>query len=457
MNPLKKAIILPIILIGAVAFVVSQVRSKKTIEHEEVTFPVKTVDVITVQKIPFRGRALAFGNVEPAVLLKSKPEVSGKIIYRHPDLKKGASLKKGTVVLKIETTSYKMSLNQSQASLASTQSSLKQLEIEEKSTRRSLTIAQKNLSVGQKELQRVQQIWQKRLIARSTVDAEEQKVLQLRSQVEDIQGKLDAYASRKASSKALINQSKSQVNQNKDTLGRTEIRLPFDARIGTVSVEKGEFVAAGSTLFEASGTKAVEITAQLPSRQFRPLIASLGSGKMNIAAPSELSSIIPRMKLTAMVSLVNDSAGSIPWSGELVRISESIDPTRDTIGLVVAVNDPYGEVIPGKRPPLLKGMYTAVEFLSPAKAELVIPRKAVHQGRVYVAKDNKLTIRPVEVRYAQGDLVVLDGGLEAGEQIIITDIIPVIEGLPLKPIVNEAYQYKMKHDAARTNIKGENK
>ena len=458
MNPFKKAIILPIIVIGAVALVVSQVKSKKPIEHEEATFPVKTVEVINVQKIPFRGRALAFGNVEPAVLLKSKPEVSGKITYRHPDLKKGASLKKGTVVLKIETTSFKISLNQSKASLASTRSSLKQLEAEEKSTRRSLAIAQKNLSVGLKELQRVQQIWNKRLIARSTVDAEEQKVLQLRSQVEDIQGKLNTYASKKASTNAQINQSESQVDQSEDTLGRTEIRLPFDARIGTVSVEKGEFVSAGSTLFEASGTQAVEITAQLPSRQFRPLISSLGSGKMmNIASPSDLSSIIPRMKLDAKVSLVNDSAGSLPWNGELVRISETIDPTRDTIGLVVAVNDPYGEVIPGKRPPLLKGMYTAVEFLSPAKTELVIPRKAVHQGRVYVAKDKKLSIRPVQVRYAQGDLVVLESGLEEGEQIIITDVIPVIEGLPINPIVNKALQNKLKHDSARTSAKGETK
>ncbi|HIO91342.1 MAG TPA: efflux RND transporter periplasmic adaptor subunit, partial [Leucothrix mucor] len=438
-----------------IAFVVIQVKSKAPIEHEEATFPARTVEVITVEKMPFRARALAFGNVEPAVLLKSKSEVSGKISYRHPELKKGASIKKGTVVLRIEPTSYKFSLNQSKAGLASSQSSLKQLETEEKSTRRSLNIAQKNLNVGLKELGRIKQIWNKRLIARSALDAEEQKVLQLRAQVEEIKGKLASYTSRKAATKAQITQSRSQVNQSKDTLGRTEIRLPFDARIGTVFIEKGEFVSPGGVLFEASGTQAIEITAQLPTRQFRPLLSGLGNRKISFSNPADFSRIVSKMKLQADVSLVNDTDKESPWQGELVRISESIDPTRDTIGLVVAVNNPYSGVIPGKRPPLLKGMYTAVEFLAPSREALVIPRKAMHQGRVYLVdpSTNKLMIKAVEISHRQGDLVIIKSGLKQGDQLIISDVIPVIEGLPLKPILNQAYEKSLRHKAARTKEK----
>ena len=51
-----------------------------------------------------------------------------------------------------------------------------------------------------------------------------------------------SYSSRKAATTAQISQSRSQVNQSTDTLGRTEVRLPFDARIGAVFVEKGEFI-----------------------------------------------------------------------------------------------------------------------------------------------------------------------------------------------------------------------
>ena len=444
----KSFIFLPLILIAAIAFVVFQVKSKAPIEHKETGYPVKAVEVITIKKLPFRARAVAFGNVEPAVTLKVKSEVSGKIIYSHPDLKKGASIKKDTVVLRIEPTTFNINLNQSKAGLAGSQSSLAQLQTEEKSTKRALTIAKSNLNIGLKEVKRIQSLWDKRLIARSTLDKEEQKVLSLRQQVQDIQGKLSSYSSRKAATRAQIKQSKSQVDKSQDTLGRTEIRLPFDARIGTVYVEKGEFTAAGGgDLFEALGVQAVEINAQLPSKQFRPLVSGLGtgnSGSISLTNPESLQAVLSKLNLEARVRLVGDVNQETVWEGKLIRLSESIDPVRDTIGLVIGIDNPYEGVIPGIRPPLLKGMYTSVELFSPAKPMLVLPRKAVHQGRVYIATiDNTLAIRPIKVRFTQGNLVVISDMNETvkeGDKIIISDVIPVIEGMPVKTIAANDYE-----------------
>jgi len=450
---IKSFIFLPLILGGAIAFVVMQVKSKPPIEHEEAKFPVKAVEVITVKQIPFRARAMAFGNVEPATVLRAKSEVSGKISYIHPKLKKGASLKKGTVILRIEPTSFELSLNQSKAGLAGSRSSLAQLETEEKSTKRALNISQKNLNVGLKELNRIKTLWDKRIISRSTLDKEEQKVLSLRQQVQDIQGKLASYKSRKAATRAQINQSKSQVDQSKDTLGKTEVRMPFDARIGKVSIEKGEFVGAGGLLFEALGVQAVEITAQLPTKQFRPLIAGMGKRgeannvSMNLNNPSSIQAALIRMNLEARVRLVGDSSDASVWDGQLIRLSESVDPTRDTLGLVIAVDKPYEGIIPGKRPPLLKGMYTSVELFSPARPSLIVPRKAVHQGRVYIATDeNELKVQAVHILFLQGDMVVLDSEKDAalvGKKIIISDVIPVMEGLPLKTIAADDYENEL--------------
>ncbi|MEE9334433.1 MAG: hypothetical protein V3U65_10115 [Granulosicoccaceae bacterium] len=449
----KSFIFLPLILGGAIAIVVMQVKSKPPIEHKEAKFPVKAVEVITVKQIPFRARAMAFGNVEPATILKVKSEVAGKLSYIHPKLKRGASLKKGTIVLRVEPTSFELSLNQSKAGLAGSQSSLAQLQTEEKSTNRALSISRKNLNVGLKELERIKTLWDTRVIARSTLDKEEQKVLSLRQQVQDIQGKLASYESRKAATRAQINQSKSQVDQSKDALGKTEVRLPFDARIGKVSIEKGEFVGAGGLLFEALGVQAIEITAQLPTKQFRPLIAGMGKRgeantvSMNLNNPSSIQTALSTLNLEARVRLVGDSSDASVWDGQLIRLSESVDPTRDTLGLVIAVDKPYEGIIPGKRPPLLKGMYTSVELFSTARSSLVVPRKAVHQGRVYIATDeNVLKIQPINILFLQGDMVVLDDEKDAalaGKKIIISDVIPVMEGLPLKAIPADDYENEL--------------
>jgi multidrug efflux pump subunit AcrA (membrane-fusion protein) len=327
------------------------------------------------------------------------------------------------------------------------QSSLEQLITEEKNTKQSLLLALKNLKVGLKEFERIKTIWNKRLIARSTLDKEEQKVLLLRQQVQDIKGKLASYKSRKLATQAQINQSKTQVDQSKDTLGKTEVRLPFDARIGNVAVEKGEFTPAGTLLFEALGLEKIEIIAQLPTRQFRPLLSGLENTKkpsLNLRDPENLGRVLSKMNIEARVRLVGGLSESTVWKGQLVRLSESIDPLRDTIGLIIEVDRPYEGVIPGERPPLLKGMYTSVELFSPARARFILPRKAIHQGRVYIATvDNTLSIRRVKPLFLQGNLVVLsdeNSDITIGEKIIISDVIPVMEGMPLNVIPDARYE-----------------
>jgi len=454
-------IFLPLIFISAIVIVVVLVKSKAPVEHQVKTYPVKAVEIIVAKKIPFKVRATAFGHVEPSVSINAKSEVSGKISYIHPDLKQGASISKGTVVLRIEPTTFEITLNQSKAGLAGSKSTLAQLDAEQTSAKQAYAIAKQKLAVELNELARLQVLWDKRLIAQSALDAEQKNVLSLEQSLQDIEGKLASFDSRRASIKAQIKQSESQVNQSQDTIGRTEVIMPFDARVGTVSVEKDEFTPAGSILFEALGVEAVEINAQLPIQQFRPLVAaglatSNEDSSLSLENPDKLQTALSNMKLETEVRLVGDLDNATVWQGKLIRLSESVDPIRDTLGLVIAVEKPYEGIIPGIRPPLLKGMYTSVELFAPAKPMMVIPRKAVHQGRVYIASEtNTLRIQPINVLFSQGELLVIaeqsEGfGIKEGEKIIISDVIPVMEGMPLKPIRADDYQQKLERDAVQS-------
>ena len=102
----RSAIFLPLIFFAAIAIVVIQIKTKAPVEHEETGYPVKAVEVIVARELPLRARATAFGNIEPSVVVNAKSEVSGKIVYVHPDLEKGASIAKGVVVLRIEPTIF---------------------------------------------------------------------------------------------------------------------------------------------------------------------------------------------------------------------------------------------------------------------------------------------------------------------------------------------------------------
>jgi multidrug efflux pump subunit AcrA (membrane-fusion protein) len=439
---LKGGFALIVTLAVAVGVAVILVKAKAPLEHVAVEMPSRVVETITTREIPFRTRITAYGNVEPAITLNSMAEVSGKISYVHPNLKSGETIPAGTLVVRIDAEDYALSLKQTQEDLKASQSSLRELEEEEKSTRRSLQLAQKNLEVGEAELARIQDVYKKQLVAKSALDAEQQKAIQLRQQVEDLQGRLNGYESRRQSIAAQIARAEQEVQNRTTILGRTQITLPFDARIGAVSIDKTEFVTVGSPLFEAIDLKGVEISAQLPLDSMRKLVSHLENrtevSRQFIQTGGRINE---SLGLSARVRLVNEMPGAV-WDARVLRISEAIDPTRQTLGIVVGIDNPYEKIIPGKRPPLLKGMYTAVELFAPVRPALVIPRKAIHQGRVYIASaEDRLVIRPVEVQLIQGDLAVIRSGIEADERVIITDLIPVIEGMPLQ--VSTANQVEM--------------
>jgi multidrug efflux pump subunit AcrA (membrane-fusion protein) len=439
---LKGGFALIVTLAVAVGVAVILVKAKAPLEHVAVEMPSRVVETITTREIPFRTRITAYGNVEPAITLNSMAEVSGKISYVHPNLKSGETIPARTLVVRIDAEDYALSLKQTQEDLKASQSSLRELEEEEKSTRRSLQLAQKNLEVGEAELARIQDVYKKQLVAKSALDAEQQKAIQLRQQVEDLQGRLNGYESRRQSIAAQIARAEQEVQNRTTILGRTQITLPFDARIGAVSIDKTEFVTVGSPLFEAIDLKGVEISAQLPLDSMRKLVSHLENrtevSRQFIQTGGRINE---SLGLSARVRLVNEMPGAV-WDARVLRISEAIDPTRQTLGIVVGIDNPYEKIIPGKRPPLLKGMYTAVELFAPVRPALVIPRKAIHQGRVYIASaEDRLVIRPVEVQLIQGDLAVIRSGIEADERVIITDLIPVIEGMPLQ--VSTANQGEM--------------
>ena len=445
------------IVAGALLVAYFLVATKPAVEHEADAMPTRPVEVITVEKIPFSTQVTAYGIVEPSITLNSTAEVSGKVSYVHPLLKTGSTIPADTVVLRIETEDYEVTLKQAEADLAANQASLRELEAEEASAVRALELAEQNLQFGEAEFERIEKVYQQQVVPKSTRDAEEQKVISLRQAVEDVQGRLNGFSSRRQSIESQIVRAEQAVKNAQTVLARTELSLPFNARVGTVSVDEGEFVGAGAPLFEAVDLNGVEINAQLSLHAMRKLVShaagGVGSGADDGATPDSIGKdqfirasgrINDALQLTTRVRLVNGMPRAI-WDAKVMRVSDAIDATRQTIGIVVGVDDPYSKVIPGERPPLIKGMYMAVDVAAPAQPALVVPRRAVHQGRVYtVDDDQRLEIRPVEIALIQNDLVVLAGGVAEGEQVIITDLVPVIAGMPLQTTHATDFQTAMK-------------
>jgi len=432
----KKLLFIPAVLIGAGVLYLA-LQNREAPQHKPPQEKTVAARVIAAPEVAAVPRALAYGTVQPDAVWQAVAEVGGKIVEIHPNLKRGAILPKDTVILRIDPTDYELEISRLEANARDMQAKLAELDVREQNTRAALKIEERSLTLSRKDLARKQTLAKQKNVSQAAVDQEERNVLSRRQSVQTQRNTLNLIPTERDSLRAQMAVTQAQLQAARLDLARTTITAPFDGRVSVVNVERAQFANAGQVLAELDSIAAAEVTAHLPIHQMMTLVARRDMG------PIEPAQVMRSLReVLGLEPLVRLQAGEVKveWPARLVRISDTIDPETRTVGVIVAVDDPYRQVKPGERPPLAKNMYVEVELRGKAKsASVVVPRAALREGMVFVLDgDNRLRRRAVDVDFRQTDFVVLRDGLKAGERVVISDLVPAIEGMLITPVEDEA-------------------
>lgn len=425
-RPIRKHrwLILPPIAIGITILIwMAQGRQPPTqVDRGEAARAVRVIEAPAVELAP---TAEGYGPVRPARVWRAVAQVSGRIIEIHPRLRDGEILGAGTELVRIDPIDYELALAQAQAELA-------ELTVQEQNTRASLEIEERNRDLANQELERLRKLAEKGTASASDVDQAERTALTSNSAAQNLRNTLTLIPTQR---RVL----QSQATRAERDLERTRIVAPFDLRIASLGVEADQYVGVGQTLFEGDSVDRVEMNIQVPLYSLRRLFLGLSAldPSQDPAGldPTRLSEHLPELAgLDPLVRL--DLGNSVAqWQARFVRMNDLVDPQTRTMGVVVAVDRPFDQVIPGLRPPLSKGMFVQVVLRGRANGpRVVLPRGAVRDGAVYlVDADQRLRRQPVEVLFDQGDYSVIAAGLEAGQQVVLSDLVPAVEGMLLNP------------------------
>jgi len=428
----KRLLIIPPILIG-IGVVAVMVRSKEPPQQTEVKEVARKARVITVSEMTVIPRAFGFGTVSPGTVWEGVAEVSGKVIERHPRLKAGTILQEGTVLLRIDATDYELALQRLEADIRALKAQITEVRARRSNTQASIAIERRSLQISQRELKRKKDLLKNRTVSQAAVDQEERNVLAGRQSVQNLQNNLNLLPAEEARLEAQLAALNIQLEDARRDLDRTTIILPFNARIAEVTVEEAQFAKSGQTVVTADSIDVSEVTAQLPLDKMMQLLDHNRLGSATLATVSDNLPDILGLKPTVRLKTGNVTS---EWQGRVTRVSDRVDPNTRTVGVIVAVDNPYRVDRNSARPPLTKNMYVEVELSGPPQpTQIVIPRTALHGSKVYqVTEDNRLKIQDVTVRYLQDNLAVLSGGLRSGSKIVISDLIPAIDGMLLAPV-----------------------
>jgi RND family efflux transporter MFP subunit len=440
-NWLRGLLILPPLVVG-IAIVVLAVLSREPPEQAALAERVTAVRAIQVPEVTVVPRATGFGLARPEKEWRAVAQVGGKVIELHPNLKRGEILPAGSVLLRLDPVDYQLKLAEIGASIRSAEAELRELAVRAENFARSRDIERRVLDLAGRELERRRTLLERGNIAAASVDEQEKTALTSRQRVQDIENALNLIPAQRQVLEAKLALYHAQLADARLDLERTTITAPFDLRVTAVNVELGQFAGVGGVMVEADGIAATEVEAQLPIEKMARLIpADLELGGLTI---EQISEVPKRFGLSALIRL-ESGAFAAEWEARVARIGSTVDPQTRTVGVIVAVDQPYKKAIPGRRPPLLRGMYVRVELRGrPRPGRLVVPRAALHVGAdggpvAYVVDaDQRLERRRIGLELEQADFAAVTDGLAAGDWIVLSDVIPAIDGMRLQVIPDPA-------------------
>lgn len=423
-----RLLIIPPVVIG-VLVLLFMVAGKQPPAKAERGEPKRTVRVIEAPLVELLPMAEGYGQVQPARIWTAVSQVAGRVTYIHPRLRDGEILPEGTELVHVDPKDYELALAQAQAELA-------ELNAQETNARASLDIEKRNLALAKKELERIQSLVKKGTSSQSKADETERAMLAYRASVQNLQNTLALVPSQRSVLEAKF----ALAERN---LGHTIIRAPYDMRVASLNVEADQYVPVGQSLFEGDSVDRVEIKAQVAMSSLRRLFIGRQHMQINIQRLSEEFAKLIALEPVVRLDLGNHIA---EWQAEFVRFSDTVDPDTRTMGVVVAVDDPFDKVIPGYKPPLSKGMFVNVVIRGKQSIRRVlVPRSSVRANMVYIAdKDDRLRLRSVKTLFSQGDVSVVEQGIEPGERIVVTDLVPAVDGMLLQVQLDEALTRSLK-------------
>jgi multidrug efflux pump subunit AcrA (membrane-fusion protein) len=439
--------ILPV-AIGLLLFFILN-RNAKELEPIEAGEVAHVLRVIEATRMDVAPRAIGYGTSMPGQIWQAVAEVRGRVTEIHPDLASGAFIKKDTVLVKIDERDYELALAANRATIEQIKAQQSELSVQETNTRALLKIEECSLKLAEEALKRKRSLLEEGIVAPDEVDTEERTVLTQRQTVQSLKNTLALIPSQQQSLEANLKSSQAQLAQTQRDLERVIIKAPFDCRLGKVTLEEAQFIAAGQVLFEAYSVMVTEVEARFPPEQLRPILSGIDLAKISSPETSAMDRLRETINVSARVR-ISGFPDLEPWPARFDRVRESVDPQTRTIGIVVAVDEPYKKAIPGRRPPLTKDLFCEVELQATKKIiTIVIPRSALRGRAIYMlSKEGRLQKREVTPGFDQGTFVTIKSGIEPGEIVVVSDPVPAIEGMLVDPIVDDVLMSQLRIEAS---------
>jgi membrane fusion protein, multidrug efflux system len=410
--PLCRAL-LPLLIGAATTLSFMGCRGKAQQSFERPPAPVEVTEAIS-QDVPTYLDAI--GKTVAREVVSIQPQVSGRITGIH--FTDGANVTKGQLLFTIDPLPFEANVRQAQANLSRSVALKKQTE------------ANLAREVAQAKWGLVQVNRYAKLVEQGVVS---------REQYEELRANYDSLKATAEAARATVNSAQEQVKVDAAAVDKAKVDLsycyihsPIAGRAGQRLVDIGNVVTpGGSNSGNNNGTNGGSTTLLVIER-LDPIYADFTISQNNLTQVQE------EMRAGTLKTEVRlPDAPDAMVAGQLTFLDVAVQNATGQVNLRATIPNSDHRFWPGRFVNIrliLSTIHQAV--LVPA----IAPQNSAKGTFVYVVKqDSTAEQRPVTLGQKQGDLIVIEQGVQAGERVVINGQLGVTPGgkvqvaAPLKP------------------------
>jgi RND family efflux transporter MFP subunit len=345
-------VVLALAGMGAAAFMTIQVLKPEPEQADE-KFAGLSVFAERIEREDLNFTVKAQGEVRPQREIVIAPQIAGRIAFVSPDFTDGGFIRRGQVLVRLETADYQLAVVRAQSGVASAEQRLAREVAEAEVARQDLD----NLGITDSSP----------LARREPQMAEAQ---------------------------AALESAKAQLADAELALSRTAVVAPFDGRVREENGDVGQFASPGQSLGRIFATDVVEVALPITDAQ-------LGQLGIPIAFAETANAKGPRVVFSAPVGGVERQ-----WEGRVTRSSAAVNSQTRLINVIAELDDPYGAGSDNGAP-MAPGLFVTAEVDGTRIEDLLVaPRSAIRGGNnIFIGEpeNGALRIFPVDLVYSSSD------------------------------------------------------
>jgi RND family efflux transporter MFP subunit len=356
----------------------------------------KRIAVAAVQRDSVRRAVDVVGTLTAVDQVTVSSEADGKVRAILADL--GDRVRAGQALVRLDNEKQQYTFEQQQAALARTlaqygAASPQQLPDVEATP--DVQRANADLAQARTAFERAEQLLKRTLISQQAYD-------DARAALQAKKAGYDAALQNARNLRASIPEAEAAMNLAGRQLRDAEIRAPFDGFVEKRLVNLGELVKAQMPVMAIVRLDPLKVTAEMPEK------------------------MAPWMAEGRPVELRVDAYPARTFTGKVTRISPAVNTTTRAF--------PFEALVPNPEAALKPGTFARVHVESGKVDEvLTLPFAALQYrygvNRVFVVNGDRLATRELQVGERLGDRIEVVSGVKAGEQVAVTDVETLNDGV----------------------------